>query len=597
MTSPRRLGETVLDFFRGRGGSLFVGQAIGTRATRGMGRGWLQGRSALSQSALDTVVLIAGFWFSYLLRFEFSIPPAQFEQALFQTPVVVLVQLAVYQATGVRSFVWRYIGMAEVLPFARATLLSALPILALRLFLPVSLQAWRVPLSIIILDTGLAFVGLFGMRAARRVLYERYERDRRGNGDRRRTTPVLLVGAGQAGVMAAKEIHGRGDLGLEVVGFIDDDREKVGSTIQAIRVLGTTADLAGLVSKHAIEQVIITMAQASRQDIQRIVAICEDLPVRVRIIPGLYEILGGTVEVSRIRDVAVEDLLGREQARLDEGGIAAFLAKKCVLVTGAGGSIGSELIRQMMRFEPATVVMVDRSEIALFEIDREARSRWPNQPLATLLADVGDQDRMKAIFDEWRPQVVFHAAALKHVPLVEANVCEGVKSNVLATRLLADLASGRGVDAFVLISTDKAVNPTSVMGASKRVAELVIQATAKRSSGRFVAVRFGNVLGSSGSVVPTFTAQIKAGGPVTITDPDMVRYFMTPQEAASSFCRPGPSVRPVRSWCWTWASRSGSSIGGAADPSLRSASRRRHRHRLQRVAARGEALRGARSGQ
>ena len=341
-----------------------------------------------------------------------------------------------------------------------------------------------------------------------------------------------MIGAGQAGVLAAKEIEGRGDLDLEIKGFIDDDRMKLGrSVIQRHKVLGTTDALPRLVHSLQIDHVVITIAQASRQSIHRIVKICEEIPVKVRIIPGLYEILDGRVGISRIRDLQIEDLLGRDPVRLEEENVREFLTGKAVMVTGAGGSIGSELARQMAWFKPSSLLLVERAEFALFNINRELREIWPALSIVPLVADVGDELRMRSIFKGYGPEVVVHAAAHKHVPMMETNPMEAVKNNVLATNLLGELAGEFGVEVFVLISTDKAVRPTSVMGASKRVAELVAQNLGQRFHTRFVTVRFGNVIGSAGSVVPIFQEQIRKGGPVTVTHPDMVRYFLTIPEA------------------------------------------------------------------
>ncbi|HYE73151.1 MAG TPA: nucleoside-diphosphate sugar epimerase/dehydratase, partial [Blastocatellia bacterium] len=383
----------------------------------------------------------------------------------------------------------------------------------------------------------------FGLRVFRRALYESYEKRKRQKeavGHNTYKKPVLLIGAGKAGMLAANEIERRGDVDLEIKGFVDDDPGKQKrSVIQDKRVLGTTQDLPRLVHELGIDHVVITIAQASRQDIRRIVETCEQIPIRVRIIPGLYEILQGRVEVSRIRDVRIEDLLGREPVKLDEKSLNHLLAGKTVMVTGAGGSIGSELARQVVRFNPAYVLLVERAENALFNIDRELRELNTNQKIEPLIADIGDEARMRAIFNRYRPQVVLHAAAHKHVPLMEFNPAEAVKNNVLATRLLGEMAGEFDAEVFVLISTDKAVCPTSIMGATKRVAELIIQDLNLRMKTTYAAVRFGNVIGSAGSVIPIFREQIRKGGPVTITDRRMKRYFMTIPEAVQLVLQAG----------------------------------------------------------
>jgi len=483
------------------------------------------------QFALDITVLLGAFGLSYLLRFDFVLRGQALKDCLIQLPLVALIQLMALGLAGVYSFIWRYIGMGEIKAFVRAASGAALLLILFRFGLPDQLQEWRVPLSVIVMDTIVAFGGVLALRVMRRAVYERREKKKMPGSKKGAHKKVLLVGAGRAGVLAAKEIQGRGDIDLDVKGFVDDDPKKQGSVIHQVRVIGTTRDLPGLVRKLGIDHVVITIAQASRQEIRRIVEFCETIPVRVRIIPGLYEILQGNVEVSRIRDIQVEDLLGRDPVHLEKENVREFLSGKAVMVTGAGGSIGSELARQVAWFEPSDLLLVERAEFALFNISRELKKLWPKLSIVPLIGDIGDEVRMRSIFNNYRPEVILHAAAHKHVPMMETNPMEAVKNNVLATNLLGELAGQFGVEVFVLISSDKAVRPTSVMGASKRVAELVAQNLGQRFETRFVAVRFGNVIGSAGSVIPIFQEQIREGGPVTITHPDMVRYFLTIPEA------------------------------------------------------------------
>ena len=491
---------------------------------------------------IDLLVLVSAFALAYLLRFDFELTRAHAEDLLTQLPYVVLVQMAALSLAGVYTFIWRYVGMSEARAFANAALYSALPVLAARLVLPLSMNDYRVPISICLIDTALAFGGALGLRVLRRAIYERAH-SRRGTRERevagRRKKPVLLIGAGHAGMLAAKEIRGRGDADLAIKGFIDDDRNKAGSMVQGVRVLGTTADLPRLVRDLDIDHVILTIAQTSRRDIRRIVGVCEQIPVKIRVIPGLYEILHGHVEVNHIRDIQVEDLLGREPVELDFEGMSHFLGGKTVMVTGAGGSIGSELARQVARFNPSSLLLVERAEPALFQIDREMRAELPNLKTVALVADVGDAERMRRVMSEHRPHVILHAAAHKHVPMMETNAAEAVKNNVLATYTLGRVAGECGAEVFVLVSTDKAVRPTSVMGASKRIAELAVQSLDSRHATRYVAVRFGNVIGSTGSVIPIFQDQIRKGGPVTVTHEQMKRYFMTIPEAAQLVLQAG----------------------------------------------------------
>jgi FlaA1/EpsC-like NDP-sugar epimerase/lipopolysaccharide/colanic/teichoic acid biosynthesis glycosyltransferase len=498
----------------------------------------------LLQRGLDIATLTLSFSLAYLLRFDFALTRQERAEFSRQLPYVLAIQVAALALSGVYSFLWRYVGLKEVKAFFAAALGSAAVLTALRLLLPGPLAPWRVPLSVTIMDAVLAFSGVLGLRVARRIVFEN---GRRGSqpaspaGAARRR--VLLLGAGQAGILAAREILGRGDMELDIRGFVDDDPAKQDAVIHGVRVLGTTRDLARLVRQLEIGDVVITIARISRKEIVRLIDLCRKVSVNVRIIPGLYEILQGNVRVSRIRDVEIGDLLGRDRVDLDEAAIGRFLAGKRVAITGAGGSIGSELARQVARFAPSCLLLLERAEFALFEIEKELRRTHPDVALLPLVADVGDEQRIRKIFQIHAPQVLLHAAAHKHVPMMERNPAEAIKNNVLATRLLGQVAGECGLEAFVLISTDKAVRPASVMGASKRVAELVVQDLARRYPTRFVAVRFGNVMGSAGSVIPIFQEQIRRGGPVTVTHPEMKRYFMTIPEAAQLVLQAGTMGR------------------------------------------------------
>jgi FlaA1/EpsC-like NDP-sugar epimerase len=487
--------------------------------------------SRRTQFALDIVTLAAAFTSAYLLRYEFAIPDHVIIRMLIQLPCVLSIQFTALIFTGVYMFIWRYVGMAEMKAFLKAALWSALPLVMLRVCAPETFQT-VVPFSVIVIDTALGFGGVLGLRVLRRALYERNEKQQRAaNGSNGQRKPVLLVGAGGCGIMAAKEILSRGDRELVIKGFVDDDPKKQGSVILGIKVLGFTWDLPRLVRDLGIDHVVITINHVRRRDISRIVKLCESIPVTVRIIPPFSEILEGKVEVSRIRNVLIEDLLGRAPVQLDEEDMKCFVAGKTVMITGAGGSIGGEIARQVAQFQPSSLLLVDRAEFGLFNIHRELRELRPELSITPLVADVGDETKGHAIFTAHRPQVILHAAAHKHVPLMELNPSEAVKNNILATHRLGELAGEYGAEVFLLISTDKAVRPTSVMGASKRVAELVVQDLNRRFATRYVAVRFGNVIGSTGSVIPIFREQIRKGGPVTVTHPEMKRYFMTIPEA------------------------------------------------------------------
>ena len=490
---------------------------------------------------IDTLVLIAAFLLAYKLRFDFVLPAHLWRDTLVQLPVVVGIELLFLRMAGVGRFVWRYTGLAEARAFALAAGASVITLLALGFVLPNELEVLRLPLSVTLMNVALAFGGMLGMRVIRRAMFEQAERRRRPQSIAlKNKKPILLVGAGHAGIMTAREIQSRADLDLSIVGFVDDNPQIQNTVIAGINVLGTTADLPELLRKHSIDHVVITLVQGSRRQFRQIIETCESASAKARVIPSLSEIIQGSVSVSRIRDVQVEDLLGREPIILEESELAQFLGNKVVMVTGAGGSIGSELMRQVARFNPAEILLVERAEPSLFEIHRELVGSYPSLVITPLVADVCDENRMRHIFDAYHPRVIFHAAAHKHVPMMELNPAEAVKNNVLATRSLGELSGERGVEAFVLVSTDKAVCPSSIMGATKRVSELVIQSLNQRyDATRYVAVRFGNVIGSTGSVLKIFQDQIRKGGPVTVTDPRMFRYFMTIPEATRLLLQAG----------------------------------------------------------
>jgi FlaA1/EpsC-like NDP-sugar epimerase len=501
------------------------------------------------QVALDLLVLSAAYWLAFLLRFEMHIPPLWMTVALATWPYVVALEYGVLSLFGVPRFSWRYIGIRETLRVAQAMAGSALVVMIVRLSLEDigGLVGFVVvPLGVIATNLLLAFLGLVAARALRRLYGEHRELLLRAEqGERHR---VLLIGAGQAGVMVARELRSRPDLGLDAVAFLDDDTNKIGSQIAGLPVLGTTARLVDIARQKRVTRALITIANASGSDIRRIAVLCKAAGIETKIIPGIYEIVGDTINLSRIREVAIEDLLGREPVQLDTQALYAGLRDKVVMVTGAGGSIGSELCRQLCHYAPKKLVLVERFENALFEIHRELVNKSRSEGGAGMsgcevldprIADVCDRRRVEQLFDELRPDVVFHAAAHKHVPMMEMNPGEAIKNNVRGTMVVAETADRFGAGAFVMISTDKAVNPTSMMGASKRVAELFTQSLAQRSKTKFITVRFGNVLGSNGSVIPIFKEQIARGGPVTVTHPEMRRYFMTIPEASQLVLQAG----------------------------------------------------------
>jgi FlaA1/EpsC-like NDP-sugar epimerase len=489
------------------------------------------------QNALDLAILSLSYWAAYLLRFDGALPPQILKRVLFTWPYVVGFEFMVLYLFSIHRFAWRYISLKEAKRVLWATLTAAVPLLIARYvagaLLPQHLefQYALVPVGVILANMGLTFFGIVGVRALRRMSAERESAQKLARAAEE-MLPTLLIGAGQGGDQVARELEKRPDLGIEPVGFLDDDNGKIGSTVRGIPVLGTIDELPKIAARLGVKQVIVTIADLEPKALRRIVERCEKERLKAKILPGLYQLIEGQAGLGRLRDVSIEDLLGRDAVKLDLELIGAFLTGKRVLITGAGGSIGSELCRQVAAFSPETLTLVERSEFALFTIHQELLKRFPNVPMIPRICDIGDLSRLDTVFAEDRPQVVFHAAAHKHVPMMEYNPGEAIKNNVFGTKAVADAADRHGAEAFVMISTDKAVNPTSIMGATKRVAEMYVQALSARSRTKYVAVRFGNVLGSTGSVIPTFKAQIAAGGPVTVTHPEMVRYFMTIPEAS-----------------------------------------------------------------
>jgi FlaA1/EpsC-like NDP-sugar epimerase len=487
-----------------------------------------------SQFLIDVGVLALAFWLAMLVRFDWNVPNVMFRSLLIVLPYVVLLQYAFLSGFGITRFSWRFISLRDVVQIFVALGSACAILVAIRLISPslvdrIPIARYGiVPLGVLLGDFLLALVGITGVRAVRRLIGEAAASREHGGG---RQEPTLVIGAGQGGVLVAQELGRRPDLGMLPVGFIDDDPVKQGAVIQGVRVLGTTTDIGEIAAERGAQQALIAISNAPGTTIRRITEACTDAGLKTKIVPGTYEIVGGRVNLSRIREVAIEDLLRREPVKLDIESVAGFVQSQPVMVTGAGGSIGSELCRQVAAYRPSCLVLVERSENALFEIHSELRRRYPDLEVHPCVADITDVPRITEVFRDHRPKIVFHAAAHKHVPMMEWNPVEAVKNNVLGTRIVADLADSMSVERFVMISTDKAVNPTSVMGATKRAAERYVLALSGTSSTHFATVRFGNVLGSAGSVIPIFRRQIRDGGPVTVTHPDMTRYFMTIPEA------------------------------------------------------------------
>jgi FlaA1/EpsC-like NDP-sugar epimerase len=489
----------------------------------------------------DAVASLAAWSLAYLLRFNFDLP-ASFAAELRQTLVwVVPLQMVIFWRFGLYQGIWRYASTADLRRIVLAVLLSAASVPLLFWMLRLGLV---IPRSVLVINPLLLILMMGGSRFAYRMVKEH----RLYGSIKLHGEPVLVLGAGDAGASLAKDLANSRDWRL--VGFLDDNAERQGRTLNGVRILGGLESLPEWARRLGVSQAIIAMPSSSHQQRKRAIQLCNAAMVKALTVPSFDDLMGGRVSISQLRPVELDDLLGRDPVRLDDAGLHGLLGGKTVMVTGAGGSIGSELCRQVARFGPGLMLLYEQSEYALYTIEQELRANWPGLACEFMIGDVRDETRLDEVMGRYRPTVVFHAAAYKHVPLMEEhNAWQAVRNNVLGTSRVARAAQRCGTEKFVLVSTDKAVNPANVMGASKRLAEMVCQslqappppavAQAGEGSTRFVIVRFGNVLGSTGSVIPKFREQIARGGPVTVTHPDITRYFMSIPEAAQLVLQAG----------------------------------------------------------
>ena len=479
----------------------------------------------------DTFFICLSLYLAFLLRFDFTIPPQQLDLFWECLLVVTIVKPLVFVVTGFYNSLWRYASVQDAVEILKgvtlASFLAVPSVFFMRQFAPL-------PRSIFVLDWFLLFALLAASRLVWRIWRETYVVSRSSEGPR-----TLIVGAGEAGSLLLKEIRRQPHAAYTVCGFVDDDPEKKGMKLHGIPVLGGASQLKSLIVANEIEDVIIAMPSADGKAIRSIMDSCKNANVTFKTLPSIGELIDGTLTISQIKNVEIQDLLGREPVVLDRELIGGYLTGKRVLVSGAGGSIGSEICRQVALFGPAKLVLLDQAETPIYEIEKELSARFPGVRILPLIADVRDREKIMLAFEEFAPEVVFHAAAYKHVPMMEYNPTQAVLNNVFGSRNIADAAHTFKVRNMVMISTDKAVNPTNVMGATKRAAEIYIQALSRVSSTRFTTVRFGNVLGSNGSVIPLFKEQIAKGGPVTVTDKRIIRYFMTIPEATQLVLQAG----------------------------------------------------------
>jgi len=477
----------------------------------------------------DALIFVFSIVASYLFRFEFSLSPIYIQQIKTVLLWIVPLKIIVFLFSGIYRGMWRYTSIGDFWLLARACLLSTLLILAIILYMSGFKGYSR---AIFIIDGVLTFLLIGGKLMAIRSYFAGFANPKIREELFPKVTykKVLIVGAGAAGEKILREIFENNQLHYRVIGFIDDDPQKQGRSIHGVPVLGNLGIITSILEHEDVKEILIAIPSANGDQIRNIVETCKDCNVSYKILPGMGELIDGRVSIKILRDISYEDLLGRPPVQLDVSGIRGYLDGKTVLITGCGGSIGSELCRQVIKYQPGYLILLDASEMNLFNIQMELQNERYFHKCEAILGQVQNEHLMEDIFKKYKPQVVFHAAAYKHVPMLEKNPWEAVFNNIIGSRIAIEISIKYHVERFVLVSTDKAVRPTNVMGASKRVTELIMQSLQGNST-LLMAVRFGNVIGSSGSVIPVFRRQIEKGGPVTVTHPEVNRYFMTIPES------------------------------------------------------------------
>jgi len=475
----------------------------------------------------DILCVVVSVWLAFLLRFDFNIPSQYMPIIYRMTGLAIIFVLPIFYFRKLYLFSWSYVSTNELISLFWATTTS-FALLAVAIFVSrESPQFIDFPRSTIIISYFLVFILCGSLRLSKRVYLRTIGQNRM-----QEKTKTLIVGAGDAGEQILRSIIASDKTSYYPIGFIDDNPIKKGVIIHGLEVLGKVSDISDIVKKHQIKQLIIALPSAGGKKIREAVEAGKKAGVwKIKIAPPISEIIRGEVSVKNLKNVEVEDLLGREQVNLDQKQIENFIKDKIILITGAAGSIGSELSRQVAGFKPEIILLLDQDETGIFNISRELERDFTNLKVKRLVADVTDKEKINKVFEKFGPEIVFHAAAYKHVPLMEENADEAVKNNIFGTKNMAEAAVASGAEKFIFISTDKAVNPTSIMGATKRVGEKICQFFNTQNKTKFISVRFGNVLNSRGSVIPIFREQIKRGGPVEVTHPEMKRYFMLTSEA------------------------------------------------------------------
>ncbi len=499
----------------------------------------LKNRNFWIMLAGDAFLIFASYYFAYYIRFDGDIPPRYLSTWRITVPWIIPAKLILFILFGLYRGMWRYTSLHDLTNIIKACVSSSTLIIVL---LAITVRLVGYSRGVLIIDFILTFLFIGSYRISVRLYYYKplksgtFMRTRRSAGKRKK---ILIIGAGNAGEKLLREIRENPISRYDVVGFIDDNPRKIQYTIHGVNILGTLHDLEGIVRENNIDEAIIAAPSASAMQMRRIVNFCKNSGIPYKTLPGLYEFMEGKVSVSFLREVRYEDLLGRKPVALEVEKIGKYLTGKRVLVSGGAGSIGSELCRQIAKFYPDRLIIIDRNESGLYEIELELIAKHPELKIVNMLGAIQHNGRLDRVFQEQKPQVVFHTAAYKHVPMMEIYPWEAIYNNILGTRTILELSSNHPVERCVIVSTDKAVRPTNVMGASKRVVEMMTQAYAAENKGLYMAVRFGNVVGSVGSVVPLFKRQIELGGPVTVTHPEVTRYFMTIPEACSLILQAG----------------------------------------------------------
>ena len=476
---------------------------------------------------IDILLIILSVWLAFLLRFEGKIPVDYIQNIQGLTALALFFSIPIFYFFKLYSFSWTYISLQELTSLFSGTLLSFLLSSVAFLIFRDSSRFSNFPRSTLFISYFLIFLLCGAIRFSKRIYIQTFQ-----GGSREEKERTLIVGAGDAGEQVLRSILISKDSPYLPVGFVDDSPAKQGEIIHGLRVLGEIDEIPQVIKKHQIEEMIIALPSAVSGAIKKTTEIGRKSGLKkIKIVPPITELINGEVSIGEIKDVEIEDLLGREPFSLDTKSIKNFIRDKVILITGAAGSIGSELCRQVAKFNPSLLLTLDQDETGIFNMVNELEDKFPKLKISSIIADIQDKEKIDRIFSQFHLNIVFHAAAYKHVPLMEKQPDEAVKNNVFGTKVVTDSALKYGVEKFVFISTDKAINPTSVMGATKRIGEMICQALNQKNHTKFISVRFGNVLDSQGSVVPIFREQIKKGGPVEVTDPDMKRYFMTIPEA------------------------------------------------------------------